>query len=345
MLFATSDATAWLFARYAEEMKAAFLTYSPSLDTIETILDKERLWHACEAVNIRTLPTWFPRDESEATRLAPHLAYPLLIKPRTHVFRDRRDKGTVVASAEALPEAYAAFVLRERRKAPHARAVKQGHPLLQQFVVGAVENVVSVSGFIDRSGARSVIRASRKILQRSRPVGIGLAFEAIEVEPTWADAAIALCKQVGYFGVFEIEFVAFDGAWRLIDFNPRFFHQMALDIRSGAPLPLFAYLDACGEFACLDRAIAACTEVSRTDLGFSDTFTVPLTASSPIETPGNTRGLTTKLSVVTAISIPLMLRWAASVSASGNPSKKRGAKRPSTKRRLAFPPAPCDISI
>jgi D-aspartate ligase len=62
----------------------------------------------------------------------------------------------------------------------------------------------------------------------------------------------------------------------LIDFNPRFFHQMALDIESGAPLPLLAYLDACGQVTCLDQTIAACAEVSRPDLGFSDTFTVTL---------------------------------------------------------------------
>jgi len=33
-------------------------------------------------------------------------------------------------------------------------------------------------------------------------------------------------------------------------------------------------------------------------------FTVPLMASSPIEPPGNRRGFTTKLSVVTAMRVP-----------------------------------------
>jgi D-aspartate ligase len=278
VLFATSDETAWLYARYADEIKKTILVYTPSLETVETILDKERLWFACLSVNIPTLPTWFPRDEGEAKALAPDLPYPLLIKPRTHVFRDRRDKGSVVDSHQALQGAYAGFLHRERGKASFENS-GQKPPLLQQFVVEAVENVISVSGFIDRSGTRSVIRASRKILQRSRPVGIGLAFEAIDVDPALAEAAIALCKRVGYFGVFEMEFVAFDGVWRLIDFNPRFFHQMGLDIQSGAPLPLFAYFDACGELACLDQAIATCAEMSRTELGFSDTFTVPLTVA------------------------------------------------------------------
>ena len=49
------------------------------------------------------------------------------------------------------------------------------------------------------------------------------------------------------------------------------------------------------------RASALAPETARS-------FTVPLTASSPIDPPGKLSGLTTKLSVVMAIRVPLMLR-------------------------------------
>jgi D-aspartate ligase len=276
VLFATSDETAWLFARYADQMKERFLVYTPPLKTIETILDKELLGHACKSCNIDTLPTWFVRDDEEAEQISRSLPYPLLIKPRTHVFRTYRDKGVVVESPQDLRRAFSTFVIREGDSTSDCRDLKQSVPMLQQFVVEAVENVISVSGFIDRSGKRSVTRGSRKILQRSRPVGIGVAFESVHVEPELAQAAIALCRRLGYFGVFEIEFVYLAGTWRLIDFNPRFFHQMGLDIRSGVSLPLLAYLDACGDVSDLDHAIAACGEIDRIDLGFSDLFTVTL---------------------------------------------------------------------
>ena len=74
-------------------------------------------------------------------------------------------------------------------------------------------------------------------------------------------------------------------------------------------------------------------------------LTVPLTASSPMDPPGKLSGLTTKLSAVMAMRAPSMLRCAASPSGSEDESKRTGANRPSIKRRLALPPAPCAISI
>jgi D-aspartate ligase len=64
-----------------------------------------------------------------------------------------------------------------------------------------------------------------------------------------------LCETIGYYGIFEVEFVWFDGQWNLIDFNPRMFNQMALDISRGLPLPLLLYLDAIGDREALDAAL------------------------------------------------------------------------------------------
>src|SRR5262249_22513828 len=61
---------------------------------------------------------------------------------------------------------------------------------------------------------------------------------------------------------------------------------------------------------------------------------------------GKRNGLTTKLSVVSASPIPPTERYAASLSVSPTVfAIKRGTMSPSTRRRLAFPPAPCAMSI
>ncbi len=96
---------------------------------------------------------------------------------------------------------------------------------------------------------------------------------------------------------------------------------------------------------------ASSTKVVTSAIGLApDTarsLTVPLTASSPIDPPGKRSGRTTKLSVVTAMFWPLIDTRAASSSvrarASSPPSS--GTMSPSTRRRLAVPPAPCAISI
>ena len=78
-------------------------------------------------------------------------------------------------------------------------------------------------------------------------------------------------------------------------------------------------------------------------------FTVPFTASSPIEPPGNRSGVTTKLSVVIAsrraadcdarrVAEPI-----ARPASSGRRAAARTGRRPAA--GCALPPAPCAISI
>ncbi len=66
-------------------------------------------------------------------------------------------------------------------------------------------------------------------------------------------------------------------------------------------------------------------------------LTVPLTASSPIEPPGNRSGLTTNASVVIARS-PIS-------AASSSPIPNAGTNSPSTSDAVALPPAPWAIVI
>ena len=64
---------------------------------------------------------------------------------------------------------------------------------------------------------------------------------------------------------------------------------------------------------------------------------MPLTASSPIDPPGNRSGLTTKASVVMATS-PTYAESCSSIP-------KAGCSSPSTRREVALPPAPWAMLI
>jgi hypothetical protein len=103
-----------------------------------------------------------------------------------------------------------------------------------------------------------------------------LAFEGIAPPEKVAEDALRLCRHLGFFGVFEIEFVWHADTWRVIDFNPRFYQEMCLDIARGMPLPLLAYLDACGDQDGLDAALAAAHAHAQPPLCFSDMFTTTL---------------------------------------------------------------------
>jgi hypothetical protein len=62
--------------------------------------------------------------------------------------------------------------------------------------------------------------------------------------------------------MFEVEFLSFDGGWVVIDFNPRLYNQIGLDIAQGLPLPALFCLGALDEKAELREAVAKALAVN-----------------------------------------------------------------------------------
>ncbi len=258
VLLATSDETAWLYTVNAALLERLFRIYQPSLLSMQRILDKQQFATAARAAGVDCVPSWEAGSQAALEKLAPTLPYPILIKPRTHVNRLRNDKGVRVGSPQELIQEYPRFIEREKDGLPSNPLLPDARvPILQQFVSVRSEGVCSVTGFIDRTGELFVTRRSKKVLQRSQPAGVGLCFESLPPDPALSEAARRLCRELGYFGMFEVEFLYTDGAWAVIDFNPRTFNQIGMDIRRGMSLPLLAWMDAAGEREALQAAVAA----------------------------------------------------------------------------------------
>jgi len=275
ILLPTSDETAWLYTLHATELERYFRIAQPSLPVLLNILEKKLFSDAAIRAGLAVLPSWDPRNFDEVAELAPALPYPILIKPRTHVHRLRNDKGTVVRSADELKDKYQRFVDREQARAGDNPLLRDASlPILQRFVRVGSEGVHSVTGFIDRAGEMFITRGATKVFQRSQPVGVGVCFESRPHSPVMSDSVRRLCRELGYFGIFEVEFIWFDGRWVAIDFNPRLFNQVGMDIRRGMPLPLFACLEAAGETEALREAVASADAEHDEQSAFCDRFTL-----------------------------------------------------------------------
>jgi len=275
VLLPSSDETAWLYTLNADLLKQHFRLIQPSIETMRIILDKKLFADAAIKAGVTVLPSWEPRTFDEVVELAPNLPYPILIKPRTHVHRVRNDKGMVAHSKNELIDLYRRFLTRETFLSDDALPSDANLPVLQQFVEILDEGVYSVSGYIDQSGKSFVTRIVTKVFQRSRPAGVGICFESRPADPALSAAVFRLCRELGYFGIFEVEFIRFAGRWAAIDFNARLFNQIGLDIRRGMPLPLFAYLEATGETAALREAVVKSQKVEQdTPYIFYDRFTL-----------------------------------------------------------------------
>jgi predicted ATP-grasp superfamily ATP-dependent carboligase len=246
VLYPTCDELAWLAARYREELSPYFYMYSPGPATLETLLDKRRLYEAANAVGIGTPRTWYPREDAELAAIMAE-ASGVIVKPRSQTFYRTHAKGERATRLAQLRQIWKRY-----RGARFAREVADsmsdvGLPMVQEYLPHTASRVVSISGFADKSGRFMASRASCKVLQMPRRAGVGLCFESVLPDPQLQQALEALCAHVGYYGVFEAEFAEHDGRQLLIDFNPRYFGQMGFDIARGMPLPWLAQLCATGQ--------------------------------------------------------------------------------------------------
>jgi D-aspartate ligase len=258
VLYPTCDDLAWLLADRAGQLAPYFRLYQPDARSILALLDKRTLHEVCGKLGVATLPTAFPRNPEEGAKMAPSVGFPLLLKARTQILLESRSKGDFVEAAADLPQAYQRFL---DQNPPHremrARVPGIEQPMLQAFRDQAAENIYSISGFVARGQGPIVARAAVKVLQRPRRLGVGLCFEEAPVDPLVFEGIQRICAEVGYFGVFEVEFVRERGRACLIDFNPRFYGQMGFEIARDLPLAYLTWLGALGE----DQALAA--ELSR----------------------------------------------------------------------------------
>ena len=248
VLLPTTDELAWLVAANAAELGRIFRIAHASEEVQLTLLDKCALSEAAAAAGVPTLPSRFPAGEDELLSCSSELPFPLVVKPRTQLFHRNHCKGSVVDDRASLVRAWRAFaavgcadpVLLRRRPGLQL-------PFVQAYAPEVRRGVLSVVGFMESAEDIFVTRQVRKRVLDPRQLAIGLSFESGPEEPGVADSVRALCESVGYSGIFEAEFVWFEKAWRLIDFNPRFYGQMQLDIARGLPLAELAYLRALGE--------------------------------------------------------------------------------------------------
>jgi predicted ATP-grasp superfamily ATP-dependent carboligase len=241
-LYPSSDDLAFLYAKNQALLRPYFRLYQPAFEGLWQLLNKRLLYGSAVELGFDVPRSWFPADDAAVQAMADGLTYPVLIKPQTQVFLNSRAKGVLVTEASELLPKYREWVEQQSYQEPLLQHdATAARPMIQAYYAEAAEKIYSLSGFIDETHTQSTFRAAVKVLQRPRRLGIGLCFEEAPVDEALASKLVALCKRVGYHGVFESEFIQVDGKYLLIDFNPRFYSQMAFEIARGLPLPALVY--------------------------------------------------------------------------------------------------------
>ena len=288
-IYATSDAVSFALALHCEELISVFDLYQPGIGAIISILDKGRLYQHASAIRIATPSTWLPESAGDALKIIRDVGGTLLIKPRSQLAVRGYPKGIVVDTDTTDGQAAYEFFLRQSsHEHEFARRFPETMlPMVQRYHPEAMRAVFSLSGFRDVSGAHVVMLGAHKVLQHPRKIGVGLCFEEAAVVPELADQTLRLCERIGYYGAFEVEFIFSNGEPLLIDFNGRFYNQLAFDIARGMDLPRLVYAAAIGDLNEVRRLTSALQPRSeKGGLAFCNSFglSVALAAQKALRT-------------------------------------------------------------
>ncbi len=241
-LYPSCDNTAFLYSFNLKKLNKYFLMYSPHSDIIYRILNKKHLITICNKLSIDVPKSYFPNSLEELYNYAQRCQYPCLIKPQTQIGSITLKKGMVAYKASDLIEKYIAM----QNGNSYKTFIKEYDPLvswpiIQEFHPEAMSNTLSIAGFIDAEGKNFMTRASTKVMQKPRKIGIGLCFESTTAPYKIIEQCRQLCLDIGYFGAFEVEFIKYKDHYLLIDFNPRYYSQMEFEVRRQLNLPVLLY--------------------------------------------------------------------------------------------------------
>jgi D-aspartate ligase len=259
VLYPASDDAAFIYAAHREELSRKFRLYQPPFEAVYALLNKRRLYLESRAAGLQTPNTWFPESEADFDQIRRETNLPLMIKPVTQILFARHRKGEFVANADALFERYGSFAAEPYAGELLERDPEVIRPMVQEFHAEAGQAIYSLSGFINEQGDWAM-RGATKVLQLPRNLGVGICFEEAVVEPRLVEGVVSLCQRVGYYGVFEAEFIRSGEGRLLIDFNPRFFGQMGFDMARGLPLVVLAYEAALGHVEQVGRLLRAAND-------------------------------------------------------------------------------------
>ena len=233
MLFPTNDDWVLALARHRDVLEQHYrLPFAP-YDVVRRALGKTALYRACEALGVAAPRSWYLEDGDPVDQVP----YPCVLKPDDSrgFYNAFQVKVFVVHSPTEF-----------RARTAQARAA--GLTLVaQEWVDTRPGGFWSVASYLSADGTARGVFTGRKLEQW--PVGFGTACLAdARWDPGIARAGVEVLRELGYWGISEIEFVqdAATGRHLLLDVNTRPWKWVGLPVAAGVDLPLLAWSDAVG---------------------------------------------------------------------------------------------------
>jgi D-aspartate ligase len=227
-VFALADDDLNAVAAARDRLADRFLYPFPEWAVLERIQDKR---HQVERARELGIPA--PRTAPEPTDA---IGFPVLVKPsRPDDFR--RAFGVKAFRCETRSELDDAW----RRSQPY-------EPTVWEWIPGGDDTLYTLGSYLTRDGEALGVFCGRKLLQDPPGIGTARVAEAVWVDEV-VDQGLALLRGLRFHGVSQVEFKrdARDGAYKLMEINPRLWQWHSLAAACGVNLAYIAHCEVAGE--------------------------------------------------------------------------------------------------
>jgi D-aspartate ligase len=238
LLIPSDDDAAALIANHYENLAAYFRLTTPPFDEFHLAGSKKLMYRLAESLDIPQPWTCFPVSQAELALTGN--SFPAILKPLTRVGMTRltNTKAWRVESAEELLEEY--------RKL--SALAGPDSFMIQELIPGGGESQYSFAALCLNGQTLASVTARRL---RQIPMDFGRFSTYVETvdEPAVALLAGQLLQAMNFTGLVEVEFKrdARDGAFKLLDVNPRVWGWHSLCQRAGVDFPYLLWLQAFGK--------------------------------------------------------------------------------------------------
>jgi D-aspartate ligase len=229
-----------LIAYYLSSLRELFppevkRTIAP-LAEIETALIKSRFSSACTAIGQPVPIALAPSCVEEALVAGRALKYPLMLKPKSHLVVGSAERGCLIQDEAALRANFRRYDVAHGQSSLSERYPDLRWPLLQRYLPAARQRVYSVTGFKDPDSG--LVTAGLSYKREQWPPDIGTSTVQISARDQQVLAAgVRTIDALASRGIFELELIKDGSELLAIDWNPRAFGFINLDIAMGRDLP------------------------------------------------------------------------------------------------------------
>jgi D-aspartate ligase len=232
IIFATGDVETLLLSQHTDVLGSRFRFLVPTPETVERIVNKRLQYDSAKAAGIPVPKVSFPDSTDDLLRTAAALPYPVLLKPyEAHIARRALGQKVVVAATESeLVSAYEHFA---------ARALPM---MVQEIIPGDDSALFGYLALFDRKGRELAWLTKRKLRQYPPQFGDGSLQVTVDA-PEVAELSRRLLGAFDYCGFVGVEFKfdERDGAYYLMEINPRTVSGNQLAISAGVDFPWIGY--------------------------------------------------------------------------------------------------------